>query len=90
MSMSLYSQYLFVFLYGYCHDNSLYSFLLIRFNFENGTPPTNFDTFAAAIMTVFQVKTYIFKYIMNLVSCAGCTLPHTQCQLGQAPESHDR
>ena len=30
-------------------------FLLLRFNFEGGTPPTNFDTFAAAIMTVFQV-----------------------------------
>jgi len=28
----------------------------IRFNFENGTPPTNFDTFPAAIMTVFQVS----------------------------------
>lgn len=31
------------------------SFPLLRFNFEVGTPPTNFDTFAAAIMTVFQV-----------------------------------
>ncbi|KAG7485905.1 voltage-dependent P Q-type calcium channel subunit alpha-1A [Solea senegalensis] len=28
-----------------------------QFNFENGTPPTNFDTFAAAIMTVFQILT---------------------------------
>lgn len=27
-----------------------------RFNFEKGTPPTNFDTFPAAIMTVFQVR----------------------------------
>lgn len=27
-----------------------------RFNFESGTPPTNFDTFPAAIMTVFQVS----------------------------------
>lgn len=27
-----------------------------RFNFENGTPSTNFDTFPAAIMTVFQVR----------------------------------
>ncbi|KAJ4932524.1 hypothetical protein JOQ06_010942, partial [Pogonophryne albipinna] len=25
-----------------------------QFNFPNGTPPTNFDTFPAAIMTVFQ------------------------------------
>ncbi|XP_061626651.1 calcium channel, voltage-dependent, P/Q type, alpha 1A subunit, b isoform X3 [Phyllopteryx taeniolatus] len=28
-----------------------------QFNFEDGTPPTNFDTFAAAIMTVFQILT---------------------------------
>ncbi|XP_014886921.1 voltage-dependent P/Q-type calcium channel subunit alpha-1A isoform X5 [Poecilia latipinna] len=28
-----------------------------QFNFEAGTPPTNFDTFAAAIMTVFQILT---------------------------------
>ncbi|XP_052403727.1 voltage-dependent P/Q-type calcium channel subunit alpha-1A isoform X7 [Carassius gibelio] len=28
-----------------------------QFNFEAGTPPTNFDTFPAAIMTVFQVLT---------------------------------
>uniref|UniRef100_UPI0037E81DB7 calcium channel, voltage-dependent, P/Q type, alpha 1A subunit, b isoform X1 n=1 Tax=Semicossyphus pulcher TaxID=241346 RepID=UPI0037E81DB7 len=28
-----------------------------QFNFEEGTPPTNFDTFAAAIMTVFQILT---------------------------------
>lgn len=30
----------------------------LRFNFEGGTPPTNFDTFAAAIMTVFQVSSF--------------------------------
>ncbi|XP_057716493.1 voltage-dependent P/Q-type calcium channel subunit alpha-1A isoform X9 [Corythoichthys intestinalis] len=28
-----------------------------QFNFENGTPSTNFDTFPAAIMTVFQILT---------------------------------
>ncbi|XP_041091581.1 calcium channel, voltage-dependent, P/Q type, alpha 1A subunit, b [Polyodon spathula] len=28
-----------------------------QFNFKSGTPPTNFDTFPAAIMTVFQVLT---------------------------------
>ncbi|KAK5865360.1 hypothetical protein PBY51_019639 [Eleginops maclovinus] len=28
-----------------------------QFNFDTGTPPTNFDTFAAAIMTVFQILT---------------------------------
>lgn len=27
-----------------------------QFNFDEGTPPTNFDTFPAAIMTVFQVR----------------------------------
>lgn len=32
------------------------NFFPSRFNFENGTPPTNFDTFPAAIMTVFQVS----------------------------------
>lgn len=31
-------------------------FLPSRFNFEGGTPATNFDTFPAAIMTVFQVR----------------------------------
>lgn len=31
-------------------------FLPSRFNFEDGTPATNFDTFPAAIMTVFQVR----------------------------------
>lgn len=28
---------------------------LFRFNFNDGTPSANFDTFPAAIMTVFQV-----------------------------------
>ncbi|XP_069793639.1 probable voltage-dependent R-type calcium channel subunit alpha-1E isoform X1 [Narcine bancroftii] len=28
-----------------------------QFNFEEGTPPTNFDTFPAAIITVFQILT---------------------------------
>lgn len=40
---------------GLC-SASLSLLLLLRFNFEGGTPPTNFDTFAAAIMTVFQVR----------------------------------
>lgn len=29
--------------------------ILFRFNFNDGTPSANFDTFPAAIMTVFQV-----------------------------------
>ncbi|XP_038637781.1 calcium channel, voltage-dependent, N type, alpha 1B subunit, a isoform X4 [Scyliorhinus canicula] len=28
-----------------------------QFNFDDGTPPTNFDTFPAAILTVFQILT---------------------------------
>ncbi|XP_035387103.1 voltage-dependent P/Q-type calcium channel subunit alpha-1A isoform X10 [Electrophorus electricus] len=32
-------------------------FKVTKFNFETGTPPTNFDTFPAAIMTVFQILT---------------------------------
>lgn len=31
-------------------------FFLRRFNFEDETPTTNFDTFPAAILTVFQVR----------------------------------
>lgn len=31
-------------------------FSLHRFNFEDETPTTNFDTFPAAILTVFQVR----------------------------------
>ncbi|KAF7249085.1 Voltage-dependent P/Q-type calcium channel subunit alpha-1A [Varanus komodoensis] len=35
----------------------------LRFNFDDGTPPTNFDTFPAAIMTVFQLPPFpnLFK-----------------------------
>jgi hypothetical protein len=27
------------------------------FNFEDGTPPSNFNTFSIALLTVFQVRT---------------------------------
>lgn len=37
----------------------LHFLFVLRFNFEVGTPPTNFDTFAAAIMTVFQVSSFL-------------------------------
>ena len=30
--------------------------VLLRFNFQDETPTTNFDTFPAAILTVFQVR----------------------------------
>lgn len=28
-----------------------------KFNFDEGTPPQNFDTFAIALLTVFQILT---------------------------------
>lgn len=40
---------------------SLHCFSLSRFNFENETPTTNFDTFPAAILTVFQVRSLFFS-----------------------------
>lgn len=49
-------------LYAHCFLSSYYIYIYFfhsftaRFNFESGTPPTNFDTFPAAIMTVFQVS----------------------------------
>lgn len=36
--------------------NNLQIFFNHRFNFEDETPTTNFDTFPAAILTVFQVR----------------------------------
>lgn len=41
-----------------------------RFNFEDETPTTNFDTFPAAILTVFQVKV---NSTMLLLSFSVCT-----------------
>ena len=49
---------------GWCDSTSFY-YLLLRFNFEDGTPPTNFDTFAAAIMTVFQVGKRDFEDVQK-------------------------
>lgn len=52
---------------------SLITFCLLsphRFNFEDETPTTNFDTFPAAILTVFQVKV---NSIMLLFSFFNCT-----------------
>ncbi|KAI4877779.1 hypothetical protein NFI96_032999 [Prochilodus magdalenae] len=45
-----------------------------QFNFETGTPPTNFDTFPAAIMTVFQaskLKTILTGEDWNMVMYDG-------------------
>lgn len=42
-----------------------------RFNFEDETPTTNFDTFAAAILTVFQVKVNSIM-LCSLVFCFYC------------------
>ena len=48
-----------------------------QFNFESGTPPTNFNTFPIALLTVFQVSTinYILKNtIQKLFSSFLCFL----------------
>lgn len=37
-----------------------------RFNFDDETPTTNFDTFPAAILTVFQVMTIWSLYVWTL------------------------
>lgn len=42
-----------------------------RFNFEDETPTTNFDTFPAAILTVFQVKVNSIM-LRSLVFCFCC------------------
>lgn len=43
--------------FGIRDFHSIFSLnFLFRFNFNDGTPSANFDTFPAAIMTVFQVK----------------------------------
>lgn len=39
-----------------CLHVAVLNLFLLRFNFENETPTTNFDTFPAAILTVFQVR----------------------------------
>lgn len=42
-----------------------------RFNFEDETPTTNFDTFPAAILTVFQVRPPLHPpACFNSLSCA--------------------
>lgn len=33
------------------------SFIGGQFNFENGTPASNFDTFSISLLTVFQILT---------------------------------
>ena len=36
------------------------------FNFPDGTPPSNFNTFGIALLTVFQVHTHT-RYILSVV-----------------------
>lgn len=36
-----------------------------QFNFEEGTPPTNFNTFPIALLTVFQVSKSYKNYIIT-------------------------
>jgi len=38
-----------------------------QFNFEEGTPPTNFNTFPIALLTVFQVSYSYKNYIISLL-----------------------
>lgn len=38
-----------------------------QFNFEEGTPPTNFNTFPIALLTVFQVTIFYFVFSSNLL-----------------------
>lgn len=38
-----------------------------QFNFEEGTPPTNFNTFPIALLTVFQVSKSYKNYIITLL-----------------------
>lgn len=51
-----------------------------RFNFQDETPTTNFDTFPAAILTVFQVKLLVCLALQVLgrqpslsAPCAGAS-----------------
>lgn len=54
-----------------------------RFNFEDETPTTNFDTFPAAILTVFQVKVnsimlsffFFFWRSLNWTQKPACVSP---------------
>lgn len=40
-----------------------------RFNFEDETPTTNFDTFPAAILTVFQVRVKLIMFLVLFCLC---------------------
>lgn len=65
---------------------SLITFCLFppyRFNFEDETPTTNFDTFPAAILTVFQVKVnsimlfflFFLSVLPNQTQKSACVSP---------------
>lgn len=43
-----------------------------QFNFEQGTPPTNFDTFPIALITVFQVSGFVLR--LNVGKIKGSLL----------------
>lgn len=68
------------------------SLFLSRFNFEDETPTTNFDSFPAAIMTVFQVY-FIFIWPYECLMCSfyvlncktvWCAWPvHASCRFWQ-------
>lgn len=42
-----------------------------QFNFEEGTPPTNFNTFPIALLTVFQVSCQEFSNTYNYKDGSG-------------------
>ena len=45
----------------YRRKTSHFQLILIRFSFEEGRPDSNFDSFPSAILTVFQVKMYVYR-----------------------------
>lgn len=69
--------------YCFCFYFSIFS----RFNFQDETPTTNFDTFPAAILTVFQVKPSLVlsehKKILSWASLPAYELPKNLWNLGK-------
>lgn len=62
-----------------------------RFNFEDETPTTNFDTFPAAILTVFQVKVnsiMLFSPLLCLYHWTGACLSPADPNWGGLERSH--
>lgn len=58
----------------------------LRFNFQDETPTTNFDTFPAAILTVFQVRLLLLAHFWRV----GPPLPGVQGTQPAFPVSPSR